>query len=113
MGEFLDTFSLLAHVRGGCQNGQVAYSDFLAYYEVVSSTVDNDSFFELLLNRVWSVAPTPSEGSTAAFAPPPRRRDGAGRDSDPRRPAVPVFDANDSPMKEPRPPAHNGPSTYA
>merc|ERR1740121_1558387 len=35
LAEFLDTFSLLAHIRGGCQNGTVGFSDFLAYYDLV------------------------------------------------------------------------------
>ena len=52
---FLDTFSALAHVRGGCENGMVSFNDFLAYYDVVSSTVENNSLFDLILQRVWDV----------------------------------------------------------
>lgn len=55
LAEFLDTFSLLAHVLGGCQDGRISFKDFLAYYDVVSSTIDNDARFELLLQRIWSL----------------------------------------------------------
>lgn len=90
--EFLDTFSLLAHVRGGCQNGMVAFFDFLAYYEVVSSTIDNDAFFDLLLHRLWSLPPDQGGGCNG---PPFGRLAHAA-----------------SPLRDRRPPAHSGPSAY-
>mmetsp|Transcript_108620 Transcript_108620/g.324804 ORF Transcript_108620/g.324804 Transcript_108620/m.324804 type:complete len:859 (-) Transcript_108620:486-3062(-) len=93
--EFLDTFSLLAHVRGGCQDGMVAFSDFLAYYEVVSSTVDSDAFFELLLDRLWSPPPSGEQGGG------PGASNGFAKSL-----------GSSSPMREPRPPAHSGPSAY-
>jgi len=110
MTEFLDTFSLLAHVRGGCQDAKVAFSDFMAYYEVVSSVIDNDAYFVLLINRLWSLSDgldTEGEGdggSTVDFA------NGTGSPRSPRRgaPEMPV-----SPMAEPRPPTFDGPSAYS
>lgn len=87
LGEFLDTFSLLAHVLGGCQTGNVTFSDFLAYYQVVSSTIDNDALFDLLMRRLWSLPPTNSQD--ASNNPP---------DTPPRRPAVPIYGAPRSPI---------------
>lgn len=95
LAEFLDTFSQLAHVLGGCENGMVSFADFLAYYDVVSSTVENDALFDLIVQRVWDV-------KTKAWA------DG---EVSPRRLVREVDDAP-SPTAEKRPPPHEGPSVY-
>jgi len=91
LSEFLSTFSLLAHLRGGCQDGGVAFSDFLAYYEVVSSTVDNDAYFELLLQRLWQ--PGAVDMTSAPSGPP-------------------FAKSRRSPLADHRPPPHSGPSAY-
>mmetsp|Transcript_42981 Transcript_42981/g.98735 ORF Transcript_42981/g.98735 Transcript_42981/m.98735 type:complete len:858 (+) Transcript_42981:110-2683(+) len=109
LSEFLDTFSLLAHVRGGCLDGMVSFADFAAYYEVVASTIDNETYFDFLMRRLWSLPPSslmPQEesqgGDDLLFSP----RTGLKKVStyNPRR---------DSPMASPRPPAHSGASAYA
>jgi hypothetical protein len=105
LNEFLDTFSLLAHARGGCNNGMVAFSDFLAYYEVVSSTIDNDAFFNLCVRRLWSLGG--GGGGGDAWQPTERPASPRGAKDSPRSPR------RESPMAEPRPPVHNGPSSYA
>ncbi|CAJ1410842.1 unnamed protein product [Effrenium voratum] len=87
LAEFLDTFSQLAHVLGGCENGMVSFSDFLAYYEVVSSTVENDSLFDLIVQRVWDV---PKDGGES-----PRRALHAPRET------------CTSPWRDARPPPHS------
>lgn len=69
LAEFLDTFSLLAHIYAGCQNGLVSYSDFQNYYEVVSSLIDNDAYFDLLMSRLWSLQDTSRPVSRAARPP--------------------------------------------
>jgi len=100
LAEFLDTFSLLAYVRGGCENGMVTFSDLLAYYEVFSSTVDNDAFFNLLMTRLWMV---PSEAWGEEV-------DNTSEVASPRGSARVA--AGKSPMAEPRPPVQSGPSVY-
>jgi len=95
LAEFLDTFSLLAHVQGGCQDGMVAFSDFLAYYDLLSSTIDNDSYFDLLMHRLW-----------------PIERSGEEQQND-RRWAAPVYDPSANPTARGRPPAHAGPTAYS
>lgn len=109
LAEFLDTFSQLAHVLGGCENGMVHFSDFLAYYEVVSSTVDNNTLFDLILQRVWDV---PSQDTRT-----PRETNGE-RPMSPRRQVAsaevqPTQVRAASPMRERRPPPHAGPSAYS
>ena len=84
LAEFLDTFSLLAHVRGGCQNGTVALSDFLDYYSVVSSTIENDDLFELLLNRLWRLQ-ADRDGEQPLSARSPRSPKKGGDDSSPMK----------------------------
>eukprot|EP00435_Cladocopium_sp_Y103_P041453 s1947_g11.t1 len=96
LAEFLDTFSQLAHVLGGCENGMVSFADFLAYYDVVSSTVENDSLFDLIVQRVWDVK---SKAWDADGEVSPRR-------------LVREVDDAPSPTAEKRPPAHSGPSAY-
>lgn len=101
LAEFLDTFSLLAYVRGGCENGTVTFGDILAYYEVVSSTIENDAFFNLMMTRLWLL---PSE----AWGEEPVEQDSQDPQTSPR---MKVFDSK-SPMAEPRPPVQTGPSVY-
>lgn len=92
LAEFLDTFSLLAHCRGGCQNGMVSFADFLAYYDLVSSTIENDSYFDLLMHRMWPVG---------------------GEEDRADKWAVPVYDPSANPTARNRPPAHHGPTAYS
>eukprot|EP00933_Yihiella_yeosuensis_P061302 TRINITY_DN64102_c0_g1_i1.p1 TRINITY_DN64102_c0_g1~~TRINITY_DN64102_c0_g1_i1.p1 ORF type:complete len:800 (+),score=167.86 TRINITY_DN64102_c0_g1_i1:355-2400(+) len=107
LAEFLDTFSLLAHVLGGCENGMVSFADFLAYYEVLSSTVDNDALFDLILQRVWSI-PT-----QAAQQSPRGPREAWGEEPKSPRRNVLQRQEVDMPTAEPRPPIHDGPGAYA
>ncbi|CAE7178040.1 unnamed protein product [Symbiodinium pilosum] len=99
LAEFLDTFSQLAHVLGGCENGMVSFADFLAYYGVVSSTVENDSLFDLIVQRVWDV-------------PKVREAWAEGGGESPRRSRA-ALETPASPMAERKPPPHAGPSAYA
>jgi len=78
LSEFMNTFSLLAHIRGGCRDGTVAFSDFLAYYHVVSSTVESDSYFSMLMSRVW---PQAGQESPRRSASPGRRQTRNAEDS--------------------------------
>merc|ERR1711963_162976 len=99
LAEFLDTFSLLAHVRGGCQGGMVAFSDFLAYYDLVSSTIENDSYFDLLMHRLWPIPDGDMEERNEQAAS--------------KRWAAPVYDPSANPTARGRPPAHHGPTAYS
>jgi len=104
LAEFLDTFSQLAHVVGGCENGLVSYTDFVAYYEVMSSTIDNDTLFDLILQRVWNVpAKAPQDGPKEAWGDAP---------VSPRRTVVDT-EHPPSPMASRKPPTFDGPSAYA
>eukprot|EP00747_Dinoflagellata_sp_TGD_P028926 gnl/TRDRNA2_/TRDRNA2_133571_c1_seq2.p1 gnl/TRDRNA2_/TRDRNA2_133571_c1~~gnl/TRDRNA2_/TRDRNA2_133571_c1_seq2.p1 ORF type:complete len:769 (-),score=166.92 gnl/TRDRNA2_/TRDRNA2_133571_c1_seq2:105-2162(-) len=100
MNEFLDTFSILAHVMGGCQDGQVSLQDFMSYYEVVSATIESDPYFDLMMHRVWSLpldqkVDSPQEATTLIS---PRE--------------VQVYERSPSPMAERKPAPFDGPSVY-
>jgi Ca2+-binding EF-hand superfamily protein len=103
LNEFLDTFSILAHVLGGCQNGMVALADLIAYYEVVSSTIDNDAYFDLMMRRIWML---PLSGDE-----PEENGNGAPK-IHPHRP-IPMYERPPSPMAERKPPRFDGPSAYS
>lgn len=105
LADFLDTFSLLAHVRGGCQNGMVAFTDFLAYYDLVSSTIESDAYFDLLMHRLWPVGE--EMDAEPVDSDRPMNSDGS------RRWAVPVYDPSANPTARGRPPAHHGPTAYS
>jgi calcyphosin len=47
--EFLETFDV-GH------NGKVNMKTFLEYYENVSSSIDNDDYFELCIRNAWHIA---------------------------------------------------------
>lgn len=87
--EFLDTFSLLAHLRGGCQNGMASFSDFYAYYKVVSTTIENDNLFELIMDRLW-LDDAVDESDAAPNSPTARAPDQS---------AMPVYGAPPSPPR--------------
>jgi len=99
LNEFLDTFSILAHVLGGCQNGMVALADLIAYYEVVSSTIDNDAYFDLMMRRIWNLPLDNANGEENGHVQPTR--------------PIPMYDRPPSPMAERKPPRFDGPSAYS
>ena len=49
--EFLDTFDV-----GGIPDGKVTPVEFLNYYSNVSSSIDNDDYFELMMRNAWHIS---------------------------------------------------------
>jgi calcyphosin len=49
--EFLDTFDV-----GGITDGKVTPAEFLNYYNNVSSSIDNDDYFELMMRNAWHIS---------------------------------------------------------
>jgi len=48
--EFLSTFDVFDH------NGQVGPDEFLKYYQGVSASIDDDSYFELMMRNAWHMS---------------------------------------------------------
>lgn len=49
--EFLDTFDV-----GGVADGKVNPAEFINYYNNVSSSIDNDDYFELMMRNAWHIS---------------------------------------------------------
>ena len=58
LSEFLDTFELQYNLSKGLPpkgDDKVTLDEFMEYYENVSANIDNDLYFELMMNRVWNL----------------------------------------------------------
>ena len=54
--EFLQTFE--AHhniVKGESADGKVTLDEFVEYYKNISSSIDNDDYFALMMNNSWNL----------------------------------------------------------
>lgn len=75
----------------------MAYSDFSEYYRFVSPTMGDDVHFDVVMRRLWGLAPD-------------------GQSQPPAAPAAsggfPLMEKNISPMAGEKPPAFSGPSVY-
>jgi Ca2+-binding EF-hand superfamily protein len=56
LAEFLDTFEVhhgLKHPED--RDGKVTLREFIEYYNNISSTIDNDEYFELMITNAWNL----------------------------------------------------------
>lgn len=54
--EFLETFEMHHNVlHGYTTDGTVTLEEFVEYYTNISSNIDNDSYFDLLMNNAWNL----------------------------------------------------------
>ena len=56
LSEFLDTFEVhhgLKHPED--RDGKVTLREFIEYYTNISSTIDNDEYFELMITNAWNL----------------------------------------------------------
>ena len=51
LSEFLDTFDV-----GGTKDGCVTHEEWMNYYENVSSSIDLDDYFELMIRNAWHIS---------------------------------------------------------
>lgn len=52
--EFIETFESQHNYLAGSRNdGKVTPEEFLEYYENVSMSIDDDAYFELMMNNAW------------------------------------------------------------
>lgn len=54
--EFLETFEMHLNLREGRQSdGKVSLEEFVEYYKNISSSIDNDDYFTLMMNNSWNL----------------------------------------------------------
>ena len=54
--EFLETFEAHHNLREGTENdGSVTLDEFVEYYKNISSSIDNDDYFALMMNNSWNL----------------------------------------------------------
>lgn len=56
LGEFLETFEMHHSLNGkGSRDRRVTPEEFIEYYNNVSASIDNDQYFELMMNNAWKL----------------------------------------------------------
>lgn len=54
--EFLSTFEMHHNLQtGGKPDGKVTREEFMEYYNNISSNIDSDAHFDLLINNAWNL----------------------------------------------------------
>ena len=54
--EFLQTFEAHHNLKeGGQSDGRVTLEEFTEYYKNISSSIDNDDYFALMMNNSWNI----------------------------------------------------------
>ena len=66
LDEFLETFET-HHSLEGCVDHQVTKNEFQEYYNNVSASIDNDQYFELMMNNAWKLSEPPAYTKKAAW----------------------------------------------
>ena len=67
LDEFLETFET-HHSLEGCMDHQVTKDEFNEYYTNVSASIDNDQYFELMMNNAWKLSEPPAYTKKAAWS---------------------------------------------
>jgi hypothetical protein len=56
LNEFLETFETHHNIMNGTQaDGQITLDEFVEYYTNVSSSIDNEEYFNLMMNNSWNL----------------------------------------------------------
>jgi len=54
--EFLETFEAHHNLREGTEtDGRVSLEEFVEYYKNISSSIDDDDYFALMMNNSWNL----------------------------------------------------------
>jgi calcyphosin len=67
LGEFLETFETHHNMIGG-NNREVTREEFEEYYNNISASIDNDQYFELMMNNTWKLTEAPAYTRNKAWA---------------------------------------------
>ena len=96
LGEFLETFEMHHNLDGGQNDRQVTKEEFDEYYNNISMSIDNDQYFELMMNNAWKLNEAPAYTKNKAWRseddgskPQPPSRSGRDRPAAAEAAAVP------------------------
>lgn len=54
--EFLETFEMHHNVMNNNKSdGKVTIDEFIEYYTNISANIDNDAYFDLMINNAWNL----------------------------------------------------------
>jgi Ca2+-binding EF-hand superfamily protein len=67
LSEFLDTFEM-HHNLGARGDRRVTREEFEEYYNNVSASIDNDQYFELMMNNAWKLTEAPAYTKNKAWS---------------------------------------------
>ena len=87
LGEFLETFETHHNICGG-NDRRVTREEFEEYYNNVSASIDNDSYFELMMNNTWKLTEAPAYTRNKAWASAEDRPPSRAPPSSAPRPSV-------------------------
>lgn len=58
-GDFIETFEMHHGNTKGRKDKRVTREEFLEYYNNISSSIDSDEYFEVMMNNAWKLTPQP------------------------------------------------------
>ena len=67
LGEFLETFEMHHNLGEGANDRNVTKEEFEEYYNNVSMSIDNDQYFELMMNNAWKLSEAPAYTKNKAW----------------------------------------------
>ncbi|OMJ71856.1 hypothetical protein SteCoe_29828 [Stentor coeruleus] len=67
LGEFLETFEMHHNLDGGTNDRRVTKEEFDEYYNNISMSIDNDQYFELMMNNAWKLTEAPAYTKNKAW----------------------------------------------
>ena len=67
LGEFLETFEMHHNLDGGQNDRRVTKEEFEEYYNNISMSIDNDQYFELMMNNAWKLSEAPAYTKNKAW----------------------------------------------
>ena len=67
-GEFLETFETHHNIGRGTKDRRVTREEFLEYYNNISMSVDNDEYFEVMMNNAWKLGGVQDYSKQKAWA---------------------------------------------
>eukprot|EP00742_Colponemidia_sp_Colp-10_P002262 GILJ01002416.1.p1 GENE.GILJ01002416.1~~GILJ01002416.1.p1 ORF type:complete len:691 (-),score=124.49 GILJ01002416.1:1155-3227(-) len=68
LAEFLETFTMNRQIQNIDHESKVTFDEFAEYYANVSASIDDDSYFELMMTRAWKLDQADMQDHTAAAA---------------------------------------------